>query len=140
MLEIAKRKKVFENSSVAFLPGLKRKFFYNHVASQNVLLFFQPRKKKSFWKFVKYFWRYSISAGTFLCKVVTLPLEKLKFLHFQDVGKVVPTLLCWKTLLKMSVHLKFSTTIASFLFFQRKKSFWKFVKYFWRYSISARTV
>ena len=36
--------------------------------------------------------------------------------------------------------LKFSTTIATFLIFQPKEGFWKFVKYFWRYSISAGTV
>ena len=42
--------------------------------------------KKSFWKFVKYFWRYSISAGT-------LYGEKLKLLHFLDVGKVLTMLL-----------------------------------------------
>ena len=71
-------------------------------------LFFQP--KKSFRKFVKYFWRYSISAGT-------VQREKLKFWHFLDVGEAVMLLL--KT--KISLHLTFSTTIATFLFFQPKK-------------------
>ena len=40
---------------------------------------------------------------------------------------------------KMSVHLKWSTTIATFIIFQPKGSFWKFVKYFSRFSISAGT-
>ena len=84
--------------------------------------------KKTFLKIPKYFWRYSISAGTVYS-------EKLKFLHFLNVGKVV--LLPLQT--KIFVTLKFSTTIATFLVFQPKKSFWKFVKYFWTYSISAGT-
>ena len=41
---------------------------------------------------------------------------------------------------KISMHFKFSTTIATFLFLQPNKSFWGFVKYFWRYSISSGTL
>ena len=85
--------------------------------------------KKSFRKFVKYFWRYSISAAT-------VWREKLKFLHFLDVSKVVTLLLQNQNI----CALEFSTTIAIFVFFHEKKSLWKLVKYFWRYSISAWTV
>ena len=85
-------------------------------------------KKNLFWKFFKYFWRYSISA-------VDSVKEKLKFFIFWMLEK-------WsrchcKT--KISVNLKFSTTIATSFIFQQKKLFWKFVKYFWRYRISAGT-
>ena len=41
---------------------------------------------------------------------------------------------------RISAPLKFSTTINTFLVFQAKESFRKFVKYFWRYSISAGIV
>ena len=68
--------------------------------------------KKTFLKIVKYFWSYSISAGTG-------EREKFKFLHILDVGKVGTLLLQ----IKISLHLKFSSTIATFLLFQRKKVF-----------------
>ena len=58
---------------------------------------------KSFWKFVKYFWRCRISAGTVYS-------EKLKFLHFLDVGKVLTLLLenqniCALEILNQNSHL-----------------------------------
>ena len=53
-----------------------------------------------------------ISAGT-------VWREKLKFLHFPDVGKFVTLLLQNQN----SVQLKFSTSKATFLVFQSKKAF-----------------
>ena len=91
------------------------------------LLIFQP--KESFWKFMKYFWRYSISARTG-------KREILNFLHFLDVGKVVTLLLqnqniCAIEIFNHNSHLPHRSA---------KKKFLKFVKYFWRYSISPMTV
>ena len=42
--------------------------------------------------------------------------------------------------IKMSIHFKLSTTIATLLILEIKKCLWKFDKCFWRYSISAGTV
>ena len=86
-------------------------------------------------------------------KVVTLlvqnqnTFEDIAFLLGQCKGKNWNLYIFW-LLIKLyrcycktqtSVQFIFATTIATLLIFQPKESFWKFMKYFWRYSISART-
>ena len=84
----------------------------------------------------------------FSFSIYTVPAEMLylqkDFMNFQKLSfawkmmKVANVVENFKT--KISVLLKFSTTIATFIIFQAKESFWKFIKSFWRYSISAGTV
>ena len=85
--------------------------------------------KHSFWKSVKYLWRYRIFAGT---------VYRLKVGNFKSCrwAKFSPS----RCKSKIPAHLKFSGQMPTFNTFEMKQSFWKSIKYLWRYRIFARTV
>ena len=85
--------------------------------------------KQSFWKSVKYLWRYGIFAG----KVYMLKVENFKS---SRRAKFSP----FHCKSKIPAHMKFSAQIPSFNMCEMKQSFWKSVKYLWRYWIFAGTV
>ena len=85
--------------------------------------------KQSFWKSVKYLWRYRILART---------VYSLKVGNFKSCRWAKFSLCHFKT--KIPAHLKFSAQMPTFNMFERKQSFWKSVKYLWRYRIFAGTV
>ena len=62
--------------------------------------------------------------------------EKLKFLQIPGIGKVAPLALQTQNICELEIfnHNSHLPCLSA------KKSFWKFVKYFWRYSISSDTV
>ena len=85
--------------------------------------------KQSFWKSVKYLWRYRIFAGT---------VYRLKVGNFKSCRWAKFSPCHCKT--KLPAHLKFSAQMPTFNTFEMKQSFWKSVKYLWRYGIFAGTV
>ena len=85
--------------------------------------------KQSFWKSVKYLWRYRIFEGT----VYRLKVENFKSCRW---AKLSPC----HCKIKILGHLKFSAQMPTFKTFEMKQSFWKSVKYLWRYRIFAVTV
>ena len=149
--------------------------------------------KQSFWKSVKYLWRYRIFAGTvYSLKVGNFKscrwakfspsIAKVKYLRtwyfrpkcrlstcvrwskvfenrwntFGDIGFLLGQFTGWKWEIsnlvdglsfhlviaekKIRAHLKFSAQMPTFNTFDMKQSFWKSVKYLWRYRIFAGTV
>ena len=85
--------------------------------------------KHSFWKSIKYLWRYRIFAGT----VYRLKVENFKSCRLAKFSR------CHCTS-KIPGHLNFSAQMPTFYTFEMKQSLWKSIKYLWRYSIFARTV
>ena len=85
--------------------------------------------KQSFWKSIKYLWRYRIFAGT---------VYRLKVGNFISCrwAKFSPS----RCKSKIPAHLKFAGQMPTFNTFEMKQSFWKSIKYLWRYRIFARTV
>ena len=85
--------------------------------------------KQSFSKSAKYLWRYGIFAET----VYMLKVENFKSCRW---AKFSP---CHcKT--KIPAHVKFSAQMPTCNTYEMMQSFWKFVKYLWRYWIFCATV
>ena len=80
--------------------------------------------KQSFWKSVKYLWRYGIFAGT----VYRLKVENFKSCRW---AKFSPC----HCKSKIPALLQFSAKMPTFNTFEMKQSFWISVKYLWRYGI-----
>ena len=85
--------------------------------------------KQSFWKSVKYLWRY----GIFIGRVYRLKVGNFEFCRW---AKFSPC----QCKSKIPPQLKYSDHIPTFNTFEIKQSFWKSVKYLWRYRIFAGTV
>ena len=113
-----------------FSPCLCKTKIPAHVKfSPQLLTFNTYEMKQSFWISVKYLWRYGIFPET---------VYRLKVRNFKSCrrGKFSPCH-CGS---KIPAHLKFPPQISNFNTFEMKQSFWKSVKYLWRYGIFAGTV
>ena len=86
--------------------------------------------KQSFWKSVKLLWRY----GIFCLRQFTG--WKWEISNLVDGLSFHP----FRCKTKIPAHVKFSTQMPTFNTFEMKQSFWKSVKYLWRYRIFAATV
>ena len=85
--------------------------------------------KQSLWKSIKCLWRYSIFART-VYRLKDWNIKSFRWAKFSPGH-------CKS---KISAHLNFSVQMATFSTFEMKQSFWKSVKYLWRYRIFAGTV
>ena len=157
----------FSNSNVTTFPSSRKCKYFNfafHTVPAEMLYllncltnfvksFFRLKEEEPgywVWKFtVRRYFRFAVArlqlfqhAENVNISILHFPLSqqkwkaKLKYLHFLDDGKVVTLLLeneniCAVEIFNNNRHVPLLS---------EKKSFWKFVKYFWRYNISAGTV
>ena len=113
-----------------FSPCLFKTKIPAHVKfSAQMLTFNTYEMKQSFWKSVRYLWRYRIFGGTvYRLKVGNLKSCRWpKFSAFHCKSKIPP-------------HLNFSGQMPTFNTVEMQQIFWKSVKYLWRYGIFAGTV